>query len=225
MFEYNVNRNHLIIREYGRNIQKMIEDTLKESDYEKRSEKAKAIVRMMALINPDDKENKNQKESLDYWHKLWDHLFIMSDYKLDVDSPFPKPEAKKEELSFEKPDYNKHQIHYRTYGRNMENIIKKVSSYPDDQRDRMGKTLANHLKKLYLTYNRETVDDKLIVEQLNELSQGKISLPEDFELDSTRDILKNASTANQNKPLNAKKKSKKKKKKKDSQKENQANNK
>ena len=100
MFEYNVNRNNLIIREYGRNIQKMIEDTLKEPDYQKRSEKAKAIVRMMALINPDDKENKNQKESLDYWHKLWDHLFIMSDYKLDVDSPFPKPEAKKEELSF-----------------------------------------------------------------------------------------------------------------------------
>ena len=111
MFEYNVNRNHLIIREYGRNIQKMIADTLKEPDYQKRSEMAKAIVRMMALINPDDKENKNQKESLDYWHKLWDHLFIMSDYKLDVDSPFPKPEAKKEELSFEKPDYNKHQIH------------------------------------------------------------------------------------------------------------------
>lgn len=222
MFEYNVNRNQLIIREYGRNIQKMIEDTLKEPDYEKRSERAKAIVRMMALINPEDKENKNQKESIDYWHKLWDHLFIMSDYQLDVESPFPKPEPKKEDFVFEKPDYNKHQIQYRTYGRNMENIIKAVSAYPPEQRNRLGKTLANHLKKLYLTYNRESVDDKLIVDQLRELSDGQIALPEDFELDSTKDILKNASNANQNKPLNAKKKSKKKKKKKD--KENQANN-
>lgn len=221
MFEYNVNRNQLIIREYGRNIQKMIEDTLKEPDYEKRSEKAKAIVRMMALINPDDKENKNQKESMDYWHKLWDHLFIMSNYRLDVDSPFPKPEPKRDDFVFEKPDYNKHQIHYRTYGRNMENIIKAVSAYPSEQRIRLGKTLANHLKKLYLTYNRESVDDKLIVEQLREISNGQISLPEGFELDSTKDILKNTSTANQNKPLNAKKKSKKKKKK---NKENQANN-
>ena len=222
MFEYNVNRNQLIIREYGRNIQKMIEDTLKEPDYEKRSERAKAIVRMMALINPDDKENKNQKESLDYWHKLWDHLFIMSGYQLDVESPFPKPEPKKEDFVFEKPDYNKHQIQYRTYGRNMENIIKAVSAYPAEQRNRLGKTWANHLKKLYLTYNRESVDDKLIVDQLKELSNGQIALPEEFELDSTKDILKNASTANQNKPLNAKKKSKKKKKKKD--KENQVNN-
>lgn len=213
MFEYNVNRNQLIIREYGRNIQKMIEDTLKEPDYEKRSEKAKAIVRMMAIISPEDKDNKNQKESVDYWHKLWDHLFIMSDYKLDVASPFPKPEPKKEEFQFEKPEYNKHTIHYRTYGRNMENIIKAVSDYPSEQRMEMGRTLANHLKKLYLTYNRDTVDDKLIIEQLNELSHGNISLPADFVLDSTKDILKNTSTANQNKPLNAKKKSKKKKKK------------
>jgi len=217
MFEYNVNRNQLIIREYGRNIQKMIEDTLKEPDYAKRSEKAKAIVRMMALISPEDKDNKNQKESLDYWHKLWDHLFIMSDYQLDVDSPFPKPEPKKEDFTFEKPDYNKHKIQYRTYGRNMENIIKKVSEYPAEHRDNMVKTLANHLKKLYLTYNRESVDDKLIVDQLLELSNGKISLPEDFMLDSTKEILKNTSTANQNKPLNAKKKKKKKKKNKENQ--------
>ena len=213
MFEYNVNRNHLIIREYGRNIQKMVEETMQEPDYDKRSEKARAIVRMMATINPDENEGKKPKDSLDYWHKLWDHLFIMSDYQLDVDSPFPKPEPKKEQLNCEKPDYNKHSIRFRTYGRNMENIIKAVSEYPSLERREMSKSLANHLKKLYLLYNRETVDDKLIFQQLSEMSEGRLELDESFELDSTKDILRNASNANANKPLNVKKKKKKKKKK------------
>ena len=219
MFEYNVNRNQLIIREYGRTIQIMIEDTMKEPDYEKRTEKAKSIVKMMATLNPDENENKNQKESLDYWHKLWDHLFIMSNYRLEVDSPFPKPQPKKEKLSFEKPDYNKHNILARNYGRNMQKIINAVAMYPEEQREAISLTLANHLKKLYLTYNRETVDDKLIIDQLSEMSRGRIVMPRDYVLETTRDILKNASTANQNKPLNAKKKKKKKKKK---NKENQA---
>ncbi len=219
MFEYNVNRNQLIIREYGRTIQIMIEETLKEPDYEKRTEKAKAIVKMMATLNPEDGENKSQKESLDYWHKLWDHLYIMSDYRLDVDSPFPKPKPKNGELSFEKPEYNKHNIQARNYGRNMEKIINAVAMYPEEQREAMCMTLANHLKKLYLTYNRETVDDKLIIDQLCEMSRGRILMPCETVLETTRDILKNASTANQNKPLIVKKKKKKKKKK---NKENQA---
>lgn len=213
MFEYNVKRNQLIIREYGRNIQKMVEDTMREPDREKRSEMAKAIVRMMATINPDEKDNKNQKESLDYWQKLWDHLFIMSGYQLDIDSPFPKPEPKSKDFKFEKPEYNKHLIKYRTYGRNMENIIKRAATYPSYERRELSMLLANHLKKLYLVYNRDTVDDELICEQLSELSDGKLVPPDGFTLDSTRDILKNTSTANVNKPLVTKKKKKKKKKK------------
>lgn len=213
MFEYNVNRNKLIIREYGRNIQKMVAEALAEEDYDKRTEKAKAIVKMMALACPDDKESKNQKESLDYWHKLWDHLHIMAEYKLEVDCPFPKPEPKSDVFQYEKPDYNKHLIRFRTYGRNMERIIKSVSAYPAEEREKMTIVLANHLKKLYLTYNRETVDDKLICQQIKEISDGHLTLPEDIVLDSTKDILKNASNANANKPLVQKKKKKKKKKK------------
>lgn len=213
MFEYNVNRNSLIIREYGRNIQKMIEDVLAEPDYAKRSEKAKAVVRIMAQLNPDDKEDKNQKESLDYWHKLWDHLHIMANYQLDVECPFPKPEPKSTKFVFEKPEYNKHAIGFRTYGRNMENIIKATAQYPEEQRKALGLVLANHLKKLYLTYNRDSVNDQLIINQLKEMSDGKITLPEDISLHTTNEILKNASNANANKPLVAKKKKKKKKKK------------
>lgn len=215
MFEYNVNRNQLIIREYGRNIQKMVEDTMNEPNREKRNEMAKAIVRMMATINPEEKENKNQKESLDYWQKLWDHLFIMSNYQLDIDAPFPKPEPKSAKIIFEKPQYNKQRISYRTYGKNMENIIKEVASYPSYERRSLSTQLANHLKKLYLVYNRDTVDDELICKQLSEMSDGKLVLPDGFVLESTRNILKNNSNANANKPLTTKKKSKKKKKKKE----------
>ena len=96
MLEYNTSRNKLIIREYGRNIQKMIEDAVKIEDREKRNEAAKAIVKAMSLAttangNVSNTQIQKERESIDYWRKLWDHLFIISNYQLDVDSPFPKP--------------------------------------------------------------------------------------------------------------------------------------
>ena len=194
MLEYNTERNKLIIKEYGRNVQKMIEYALSIEDYKERTEVAKAIVRVMSQINPDTRNNGNQpkkhSESTDYWCKLWDHLFIISDYKLDVASPFPKPKPDDKSFKAIHPDYHKKKIVYRTYGRNMENIIRKVSEYPVSERMIMSKILANHLKKLYLLYNRDSVDDSLIVKQLNDISDGKLSLPDDFTLDTTRDILR-----------------------------------
>ena len=90
MIEYNTKRNKLIIREYARNVQKMVEDTLAIEDRDQRTAAARAIVRVMAQLNdPTDKPTVSPQESIDYWHKLWDHLYIISDYKLDIDSPFP----------------------------------------------------------------------------------------------------------------------------------------
>ena len=120
MIEYNTKRNKLIIKEYGRNVQKMIEDAVAIEDREKRNETARAIVRVMSQLNDvKDPDNKNKKESLDYWHKLWDHLIIMSNYTLEIDSPFPKPAPESKKTTIIKPDYNKHSITLRTYGRNM----------------------------------------------------------------------------------------------------------
>jgi hypothetical protein len=199
MFEYNTSRNHLAIKEYGRNVQKMIEYAISIKDREKRTETAKAIIRVMAEIHPDTKEVNNQtnlqEQSMDYWRKLWDHLFIISNYKLDVDSPFPKPVYEEKTNKSTKHRYEKSKITFRTYGRNMESIIKKVAQYPTPQREIMGKILANHLKKLYLLYNRNTVSDDLIINQLKELSGGTIVLPEDFQLFSTREIMKNNGNA------------------------------
>jgi len=194
MLEYNTGRNQLVIKEYGRNVQKMIEQAIKIKDDKKRAEAAKAIIRIMAQLNPDHKENLDQhnklKDSLDYWHKLWDHLFIMSNYQLDVDAPFPKPSPIKGAPSHSEPEYFKKKISHRTYGRNMENIIKVVSTYPDEVRFEMSKVLANQLKKLYLSYNRDSVDDKLIFQQLRDMSGGKLTLPDDYVLESTREILR-----------------------------------
>ena len=199
MLEYNTSRNALIIKEYGRNVQKMIEYAIAIKDRQKRTETAKAIIRVMAEIHPDTKENTNQtdlqNQSMDYWRKLWDHLFIISNYKLDVDAPFPKPKPEEKNIQKTPHHYEKSKITFRTYGRNIETIVKKVAQYPMPQREAMGKILANHLKKLYLLYNRNTVNDDMIVNQLKELSDGKIVLPEGFQLFSTKEIMKNNGNA------------------------------
>lgn len=216
MNDYNTKRSKLIIREYGRNVQKMVEEALAIEDRGKRNETCRAIVRVMAQLNEvKDPATASKQESLDYWQKLWDHLFIMSNYQLDIDSPFPKPEPVNAEKVVVKPDYNKHAIKYRTYGRNMENVIKEVSTYPEPDRSRMAHLLANDLKMMYLTYNRDSVNDELIAKQIAELSDDVLSVSEDFEFTDTKKLLH---TVNSNPsfyvtPTQKKKKKKKKKKK------------
>jgi hypothetical protein len=214
MMEYNTARNQLVIKTYGRNVQKMIEDAVKIDDVLKRNEAAKAIIRIMAQINPENAAQNAQRESEDYWHKLWNHLVIISNYQLNVDAPFPKPMPHTDKPQQILHSYGKQPIRSRTYGRNMENIIRTVSQYPEEQRQHLVVTLANHLKKLFLYYNRDSVDDAFIAIQLNEMSGGKLKLPEGYVLESTKDILKsyyamNPAPFSKN---NGKKKLKKKKK-------------
>ena len=219
MLEYNTARNQLVIREYGRNIQKMIEDAVKIEDRKRRNEVARAIVKTMSQANPagattgnNTADNKPKKqESADYWHKLWDHLFIISGYQLDVDAPFPKPTpvAEREKVT-QHEEYKCGGIHIRSYGRYLEKIIKEVSGYPDSpQKERLIRDIANLMKKLYLTWNRDTVDDALISQQLMEMSDGQIVLPQDFVFTPTQELMAKGSLVN-----NSTKKKKKKKKKK-----------
>jgi len=216
MLEYNTSRNRLEIKEYGRNVQKMIEYAISIKDREKRTETAKAIIRVMAEIHPDTKEDTADlhNKSMDYWRKLWDHLYIISNFRLDVDAPFPKPEPEERIVKKTPHQYGKTKIAFRTYGRNMETIIRKVAQYPMPERATMGKILANHLKKLYLLYNRNTVSDDLIINQLKELSDGKIVLPENFQLFSTKEIMKNNGNNHYVPTSNFKKKKSKKRRKK-----------
>ena len=211
MTEYNTSRNKLIIREYGRNVQQMVEKLLLVEDYQKRTEGAKAVVKAMAQLSPEPKDSR-QGSNLDYWHKLWDHLFIISDYRLDVDAPFPKPVRQEKIVEVPENHYRKDKIENRVYGRNMQHVIKTVADYPDSpQKQQLARSIANYLKKLYLIWNRDSVDDQLIFQQLSEMSDGKLVIDdEEFKLTTTRDIL----IQNQTKKQTGKNSSKRKKRKK-----------
>jgi hypothetical protein len=182
--EYNSQREKLIIPEYGRNVQKMIDQAVLIEEKDKRTRAAYAIVGVMSQINP------GVKDSLDYQRTLWDHMFIISRFRLDVDGPFPPPS---QEILTRKPDnveYSDGRIKFRSYGKNIENIIKKAMEFEDGpEKDALIHMIANHLKKSYLNWNRDSVDDETIVNHLRDLSDGKLQLSEQTRLTATVDIL------------------------------------
>jgi len=184
-YDYNTSREKLILPEYGRNIQKMINYVVSIEDREERNKAAQTVIQIMGNLNP------HLRDISDFKHKLWDHLAIVSDFKLDIDSPYETPAR---EVLFEKPnkvEYNQKNMGYKHYGRSLEMMIQKVAEMEDDEeKERLTELLANHMKKLYLTWNREIVDDKLIFDDLKELSKGKIEkAPDDLKLSETKDIL------------------------------------
>lgn len=202
--DYNSTRDKLIIPEYGRNIQKMIRHLMLVEDRDKRSRMAHIIVDVMAqmYVHP--------KEVLDYRQKLWDHLHIISNFKLDVDSPYPAPNI---ENLYKKPNrvpYATGGIRYSHYGKHIHAIIEKVSELEDgNDKDVLTRIIANHLKKSYLNWNRDSVNDDLIIKHLEELSNGRIKLPDNVRLMATNDILARSgqpSAAPKDGPSNKKKK-------------------
>jgi hypothetical protein len=196
--EYNSTRNKLIIAEYGRNVQKMIEYAVSVEDREKRNQLAKGIIRVMGQINP------HLRDVADFTHKLWDHLFIISDFKLDVDSPYPIPSAEILNVKPEKVPYADKKFAFRHYGRNIELMIEKATAMEEGPaKERVVHLIANHLKKSYLTWNRDSVDDEVIVEHLKIMSKGQLKLSENFKLNSSYDILsKNKPAITKNKTNN-----------------------
>lgn len=182
--KYNTEREKLIISEYGRNIQVMINHLMEIEDREKRTEAAHFIVNVMAQMNPQ------VKESNDYIHKLWDHLHIISDYKLDVDGPFEPPQQGVITVKPEHVGYQKHNIKHGHYGHYVSELLKKIEETEDEQkRELLLVAMANQMKRDYLNWNRETVNDLLILDDLHKLSDGKFSLPADTKLASTNEIL------------------------------------
>ena len=169
--EYNTERSHLIIPEYGRHIQKMVEHATTISDKDERNKVAKAIIDVMGNLNP------HLRDVPDFQHKLWDQLFIISDFKLDVDSPFEKPSK---ELLSERPEclnYPQNFPKYRFYGNNIKRMIDVALSWEDSElKEALIMTIANHMKKCFLNWNKDTVDDDVIFEHLFELSNGEIDI-------------------------------------------------
>ena len=173
--EYNTDRKQLIIPEYGRHIHKMINQVNDIKSRDERNKMAKAIIGVMGNLNP------HLRDVPDFQHKLWDQLFIMSEFKLDVDSPYPKLE---EEILNSRPErigYPKSNQKYRFYGNNINEMISVAKDWENgEMKDSLVYTIANHMKKCFLNWNKDTVEDTLIFEHLNELSGGALKVNEEL---------------------------------------------
>jgi hypothetical protein len=181
--EYNSGRNRLVIPEYGRNIQKLIEYAIQLEDREERNKIARAIVDVMGQLNPQ------LRDITDFKHKLWDHLFIISDFKLDVDSPYDIPSELTYRIKPRKVDYPSHNIRFRHYGHIVEDMIAEISKIEDGNRkDQMVVNLANFMKMLYVNWNKDSVSDEVIFEHLRILSKGKLEVKSDTRLQHASEI-------------------------------------
>ena len=175
--EYNSSRNKLVISEYGRHIQKLVEHALTLKDKQERQKMANGIIDIMGELNPQ------LRDVADFKHKLWDHLFVISNFELDVDSPYEKPIIEK---LFEKPDplaYPNNKIKYNHYGKVIELMIDEAIKMEDQElKSKLVIAIANQMKKSYVNWNLDTVEDEIILNQLTKLSKGKLSVPEGTEL-------------------------------------------
>ncbi|MBK7130031.1 MAG: DUF4290 domain-containing protein [Crocinitomicaceae bacterium] len=183
--EYNTIRPKMHIPEYGRNVQKMIDHAVSLTSKEERNKVANAIIKVMGELNPQ------LRDVEEYKPKLWTHLFIMSDFQLDVDSPYPLPSR---EALEEKPKivgYPQSEIKIGHYGKIVQQMIEKACALPDnDERKALSKIIAGLMKRFHLTFNTSSVEDQVILNHLKMLSKGKLTLEDTSFLPGTNDILR-----------------------------------
>ena len=183
--EYNTERTGLIIPEYGRHIQKMVDQAVGCPDKKDRNKMAKAIIGVMGNLNP------HLRDVPDFQHKLWDQLFIMSGFNLDVDSPFPKPSKEIFEEKPEKLNYPQNHPKYRFYGNNIKKMIDVATNWEEgEMKKELIYVIANHMKKCFLKWNKDSVDDVIIFNHILELSNGKIKIDKNSKpLTDSKDLI------------------------------------
>ncbi len=174
--EYNTEREHLIIPEYGRHMQKMINFAKSRETKEERNKVAKSIISVMGNLQP------HLRDVPDFQHKLWDQLFIMADFDLDVDSPYPIPLREVLQQRPEPLKYPQNHPKYRFYGNNIKTMIDVAITWEDgDLKDALVYTIANHMKKCFLNWNKDTVEDDVILVHLAELSNNQLKVKSSFD--------------------------------------------
>jgi hypothetical protein len=167
--EYNTTRNYLVIREYGRHIQKMVEYLLSLEDREKRQKNAYAVIELMGFLNP------HLKNVEDFRHKLWDHLFLISDFKLDVDSPYPIPTRESLKANPDPLPYPKRYPKYNHLGKNIEIVIDKALQEEDaEKRQGFANAIAYYMKLTYSNWHKELVHDDNIQTELASITNGEL---------------------------------------------------
>ncbi|QDO95320.1 DUF4290 domain-containing protein [Formosa sediminum] len=185
--EYNTEREHLIIPEYGRHLQKMVNHAKTIENRDDRNKEANAIIAVMGNLQP------HLRDVPDFQHKLWDQLFIISNFELDVDSPYGVPDKALLEKKPDPLDYPQNFPKYRFYGNNIKTMIDVANTWEDGElKEALIYSIANHMKKCFLNWNKDTVDDNVIFNHLYELSDGKINLKNtDEDLSDASSLLRN----------------------------------
>ena len=201
--EYNTKKDHLTIPEYGRHVQTMINHAISINDQKEQQKCVDSIIAFMGQMNPHLRDIK------EFTHKLWDHLHIMSNFQLDVNSPYPKPEVKK---LLEKPDpmkYPGNKIKFSYYGNTIPNMIETALTLKSPEKEIITGMIANQMKKSYILFNGNSVDNNIIKLHLKQLSNGALILPDDFQFIRSASIRQGGSNNRKN---NGKKRNFKKKK-------------
>lgn len=167
--EYNTTRNFLVMREYGRHIQKMVEYLLSIEDKEERQRNAYAVIELMGFLNP------HLKNVEDFRHKLWDHLFLISDFKLDVESPYPIPTRETLKAKPERLRYPKRYPRFNHLGKNIEVVIDKALKEENPEKKQgFANAIAYYMKLTYSNWHKELVHDDNIQTELSSMTNGEL---------------------------------------------------
>lgn len=165
--------------EYGRHVQDMIEYVVNIPDREKRNQQIQAVVSVMGTLNPQ------LRDLVDFRHKLWDHVQIISDFKIDIDSPYPLPSRESVHVKPEPIPLKSDKIRASCYGRNIQNMIDLIAEREDDDvKKHMIKVIATYMKQQYLIWNKDSVSEETIFQDIKMLSGGRIVVPEDVHIGS-----------------------------------------
>ncbi|QDW24087.1 DUF4290 domain-containing protein [Pedobacter sp. KBS0701] len=192
-FDYNTTRSHLILSEYGRNVQNMVKYICELPTIEERNKYAQAVIDLMGFLQP------HLRDVADFKHKLWDHLHIISGYQIDVDSPYPKPLIENAYIKPAPLAYPQQRITYKHYGKTVENLIEKAMREENAEiKKAMVQSIANFMKMAYVTWNKDNVSDDTIIKDLKYLSGGLLSLDEGVNLAKVEFRVQNPRQSNNN---------------------------
>lgn len=204
--DYNTSKEKIALPEYGRNFQNMVELIESVENKEERTKMAYILVKVMSNLLPSKHESYFDR-------KMWDQLHIMSNFKLDVDSPYPAPSLEDVSRKPNKISYRDNLVRYRHYGRIIQSMVAKVAAMEEgEEKQECVHALANQMKKLYLIWNRDVVEDDLIINDLHSISSGDLSFTSEMGLTPTASIFSNREKKRNNNSNNHQKKKKKNKK-------------
>lgn len=176
---YNTDRNDIEMREYGRHVQKMVDYALTVEDKKERQKVAAAIIQLMGIINPQ------LRTTADYKQKLWDHLFIISKFKLDVESPFPIPTTETARIKPANLPYPQQRIKLKHYGKNVESLVKKAIEMEDeDKKAAFTEIIGNFMKMAYKNWSNEEVSNDLVKEDMKTISGGELEISADMNIEA-----------------------------------------